>query len=328
MIVTPRQFTQRGELYRRLAQLTSAGISLRPALEQIQHAPPAHTFREPLRRLLAELERGSTFSEAAQHANWLPAYDLALLDAGERSGRLDACFGLLADHYTDRARVLRQVLADLAYPVFVYHCAVCLVALLQFLRGAAWLPVLLVGFIPVYAGTVFLVYAGQSRRGERWRALVESLLRPVPVLGSARQYLALSRLAAALEALLSAGVTIIEAWELAARASGSPALRRAVLAWRPQVAAGQTPSEAVRESGQFPEIFTRLYASGEISGKLDDSLRHLHRICGEEGTHKLHLVSQWVPRGVYFTVILIVAVIVLRFWIGYFNQINTITNGF
>ena len=98
-------------------------------------------------------------------------------------------------------------------------------------------------------------------------------LRPVPILGTARHYLALSRLAAALEALISAGVNIFEAWDLAATASGSPALRRAVAAWKPRVVAGQMPSEAVRRCPLFPETFANLYASGEISGKLDESLR-------------------------------------------------------
>jgi type IV pilus assembly protein PilC len=328
VIVTPGQFTQRAEFYHRLAQLVSAGIGLIPALEQVQRAAPARSFREPIQHLLAELGHGFTFAEAAQRANWLPAFDLALLEAGERSGRLDVCFRLLADHYNDLARVLRQMLTDLAYPLFVFHMAVCLVAFLEFLHNGPWLSVLLMGFIPVYAAAAFLIYAGQSRRGEQWRATLEALLQWVPVLGSAQRCLALSRLAAALEALLSAGVTVIEAWDLAARASGSPALCRAVLAWRPQVVAGRMPSEAVRECRQFPEMFAHLYSSGEVSGKLEDSLRQLHRLYGEEGTHKLHLFSQWVPRGVYFIVVIIVAVIVVRFWTGYFNQINAITKGF
>ena len=70
----------------------------------------------------------------------------------------------------------------------------------------------------------------------------------------ARHYLALSRLAAALEALISAGVNIVEAWDLAATASGSPALRRAVATWKPQLAAGRTPAELVRACPLFPEI--------------------------------------------------------------------------
>jgi len=322
IIVTPRQFTQRAGLFHQLAQLTSAGIGIIPALEQMRRSPPARSYREPLQRLLAELARGATVSESLHRLGWLPAFDLALIEAGERSGRIDTCFHLLADYYDERARLMRQIIGDLIYPVFVFHLAVLVVALLEFLWAGPWLLVLLGGLIPVYAATGFLLYAGQDRRNEAWRAKVESVLRFIPVLGTARHYLALSRLAAALEALLNAGVNIFVAWELAAAASGSPALRRTVLAWKPRLVAGQTPSELVRVCPQFPDTFSSLYAGGEVSGKLDDSLRRLHQLYNEEGARKLHLVSKWVPQLVYLAVALLVAYIAVRGMQAYVNEIN------
>ena len=277
LIVTPRQFTQRAELYHQLAQLTSAGIGVIRALEQIKRSPPAASYREPLQRLLDGLARGTTFAESLQALNWLPAFDLALIEAGELSGRLDACFRLLADYYNDRARIARQVIADLIYPVALFHMAVFIFPFAQFFTSGSLLPYLAKTFgvlIPIYAVVALTIYATQSKHGESWRAHIESVLSRIPILGTARQSLALSRLAAALEALIGAGVNIFEAWDLAAAASGSPALRHAVTAWKPQVVAGQMPSEAVRLCPLFPEMFANLYASGEVSGKLDESLRH------------------------------------------------------
>jgi len=326
MITTPRQLDQRAELFHQLAQLTSAGIGIIPALEQIKRSPPARSYREPLQRLLDELARGATVAEALQRLGWLPAFDLALIEAGERSGRIDACLHLLADYYSERARLIRQTIADLMYPVFVFHLAIFVSTLLEFLWSGPWLLVLLGGLIPLYAATAFLIYAGQDRHNETWRTKVELVLRFIPVLGTARHYLALARLAAALEALISAGVNIFEAWELAAAASGSPALGRAVAAWRPKVTAGQMPSEAVRACRLFPEMFASFYASGEVSGKLDESLHRLNRLYYEEGARKLHLVSRWVPRFIYFMVALFVGYIVIRFWTNYFNEINQMSH--
>jgi type II secretory pathway component PulF len=176
--------------------------------------------------------------------------------------------------------------------------------------------------VPVYAVLAVMIYIGQSRHGEQWRAWVERLLSPVPVLGTARHYLALSRLSAALEALIAAGVTIIEAWELAATASGSPALRRAVLAWRPRVNSGETPAEAVRASPRFPELFASQYTSGEVSGKLDETLRRLRDYYQEEGSRKLHAVAQWTPRLVYLVIALMIGWRVVSFWTSYFNEVQ------
>ncbi len=325
LIVTPRQFTQRAEFYHQLAQCTSAGIGVIQALQQIKASPPARSFREPLQRLLDALAKGATLAESLQQLGWLPAFDVALVEAGERSGRLDACFRLLADYYNGRATIARQVIADLIYPVGLFHLAIFIFPFAQFFLSGNLLAYVAKTFgvlIPIYILAGLAIYASQGKHGEKWRARIESLLRRIPILGTARHYLALSRLAAALEALTSAGVNIFAAWDLAAAASGSPALRHAVQAWKPQVTAGQMPSEAVRACPQFPEMFANLYATGEVSGKLDDSLRHLHRLYNEEGGRKLHAFAQWTPRLVYFLVALMIAYKVVQFWLGYFNQIN------
>jgi len=325
LIVTPRQFARRAEFYHQLAQCTSAGIGVIRTLEQIKASPPARSFQEPVRRLLAELGNGATLSESLQRLDWLPAFDVALVEAGERSGRLDACFRLLAEYYNDRAAIARQVIVDLMYPVALFHLAIFIFPFAQFFVSGNLLAYAAKTFgvlIPIYIFIGLILYATQSKHGEAWRARMESFLRPIPLLGAARHYLALSRLAAALEALISAGVNIFTAWDLAAAASGSPRLQRAVQAWKPRVAAGQMPSEAVRACPQFPEMFANLYTSGEVSGKLDDSLRHLHRIYHEDGVRKLHAFAQWTPRMVYLMVALMIAYKVVQFWMGYFNQIN------
>jgi type II secretory pathway component PulF len=334
LFVTPRQLTQRAELYHQLGSLTAAGVGLITGLEMVRQTPPVRSLRKPLTRVVDRLNQGSTFSEALVAAGpaWLPSFDAALIHAGEKSGRLDMCFRLLADYYNERATLARQVLADLAYPAFVLHFAV-LIFPISWLTRLVWQGDLL-GFvmakgavlIPFYAAILLLLFAGQARKGERWRAWIERVLRSVPLLGAARANLALARLSIALESLLNAGVSVVEAWPLAAAASGSPVLRRTVQAWSPNVLAGQTPAEAVRESGVFPDLFSNLYSTGEISGRLDDSLRRLHQHYQGEASRKLRLVAQWAPRLIYLIVLLAVAYQIISFWSGYFSQINDLTS--
>ena len=326
MIITPGQLSRRADFYHQLGQLTGAGLGLIQALEQLRRNPPDRSYREPIGRVLEEITGGCTFTDAVRGCgHWLPAFDIAFLQAGEHSGRLDACFRLLADYYTDRARLARQMIGDLAYPAFLLHFAVFIFPFAQFFSSGNWVAYLCQTFgvlIPLYGVVALIIFATQSRHGEAWRAAIESILHPVPVLGQGRRYLALGRLAAALEALLSAGVTIIEAWELAATASGSPALRRTVLGWRPMVNAGQTPAEAVGASGSFPELFASQYATGEISGQLDGTLRRLHVYYQEEGSRKLHAVARWTPRAIYFCVVLIIAFRIVGFYTNYFNLVR------
>jgi type II secretory pathway component PulF len=333
VIVTPQQLSQRAELYHQLAALTSAGVGLVQATKMLRDSPPHRSLRPALRVLAGNLEQGATLTDGfrALDASWVPAFDLALIQAGENSGRIDASFRLLSEHYHERAQLARRVLADLFYPALVLHLAVLIFPVGQLTRlvwqgdVAGFLVSKAVVLIPCYALLLLLLQLTRSNRGERWRSCLELLLKPVPVVGNARFNLALARLSAALESLINAGVSIIEAWDLAAAASGSPAIRRVVLNWKPRVLAGQTPAEAVRESRVFPEMFTNLYATGEISGQLDDTLRRLARHYREESSRQFQIFAQWLPRLIYFAVLLTVAYQVVAFWSGYFSQLNQLT---
>ncbi len=327
-IVTPGQLARRADFYYQLAQLTGAGLGMVQALEQLKRAPPARSYRLPISRLLDEITHGYTFTEALRRqGQWLPEFDMALIQAGEHSGRLEACLQLLSNYYSDRAQMARQIIFDLLYPLFLMHFAVAIFALVAFFQSAHWQFYLfgpLGALVFLYLSTIGTIYATQSRHGEGWRAVIEYFLQPIPLLGKGRRCLALSRLAGALEALLSAGVTIIEAWELAARACGSPALKRTVLAWRPMVDGGQTPAEVVTASNRFPDLFTNQYAAGEISGKLDDTLRRLHKYYQDEGQQKIRLLAQWFPRGMYILIAAGIGFYIIRFYLNYFSGLNNL----
>jgi type II secretory pathway component PulF len=330
LLITPRQYSQRAELYHQLSQLTAAGIGLSQAIELQQRTPPSRSFREPLSVVSQRLIMGSTFAEAMQSTGrWLPAFDGALLHAGEQSGRLPATFKLLARHYESNAALLQKTISSLIYPVLVFHMAVFIGPLPELFRSwnlFAYAAKTLTVLIPIYAVVFCLVYSLQGRHGERWRSAVESVVRCIPIFGRARHNLALARLASALEALITAGVNIIEAWELAAAASGSPALRGAVSKWRLDVDAGMTPAEAVSNSNEFPSVFANIYNTGEVTGSLDDALRRLHMLYQSEGERQLKAVAEWTPKLIFLIVALVVAWQVIRFWTGYFSQIGDAIN--
>ena len=219
----------------------------------------------------------------------------------------------------------KQMIADLAYPVFLFHFFIFITSFPQLFQSGDIVTYLLKTFgvlVPIYTFIALFLFAMQSQHGEKWRALIERIVHPLPVIGTARRNLALARLAAALEALISAGVTIIEAWESAAAASGSPALRKLVLSWRPQLNSGQTPAEVVNASEKFPDLFASQYTAGEMSGRLDETLRRLHTYYQEDGSRKIRAVAKWVPMFIYLIIVAIIAYNVLMFYSGYFKQVN------
>ena len=89
---------------------------------------------------------------------------------------------------------------------------------------------------------------------------------------------------------------------------------------------GGRQAELVSACRLFPETFANLYASGEVSGKLDETLRRLYTYYQEEGTLKLQLFATWTPRLIYLVIVLCIAYFIIQFYTGYFNQINQVIN--
>src|SRR6185436_17213582 len=126
------------------------------------------------------------FSEALLSlGRWLPDFDVALLSAGEKSGRLDACFRLLSDYYSERARMVRSVMADLAYPLLTLHVAIfvfppdLLKALVMNGDVFGFALAKLKQLLPLYGLVLLLIWACQSKHGEAWRSLIERIVRAI-----------------------------------------------------------------------------------------------------------------------------------------------------
>ena len=330
-VFTPAQLEQRAELYDQLASLLSAGIPVIQSLEQIRAHPPARSYRKPLSQIIADLTAGQSLHYSlSRTGNWFPEFDLALLRAGEQSGRIVEGLRLLGRYYSERARLSRQMYSQLIYPILLFHLAAfifptqSLVALVWqgdvagFLMDKSWL-------LAVYAGVGFVFFMTQRNSRGTLNAILQGMWRPIPMLGKALSDLALARLSAALEALISAGVPVFQAWEIAGSASGSSALERRIQTWKKPFENGATPDELIRRAPEFPETFSNLYHSGQISGKLDDHLRRLHVLYQESGYRKLNAFCQWLPKLVYFGVVTVVAFQIISFWTGYFQQISDLT---
>ncbi len=328
LFVTPTTLERRAEFYYQLAALTEAGVRLREAIQSIRNSPPSSVYVEPLGRLVNSLDCGYAFTEALALSGRWPELDLAILQAGEESGRLEQTFRMLEQYYRDRASLFGNVVRSLGYPIFVLHALVFIPPFPHFFISGDLTLYLSQTFgilIPAYVVIAAVIWLFQTGRGERWQMLVERVFRFVPFLGSARRQLALARLAMALDALLNAGVSIVPAWKLAASASGSPTLKNTVNRWESEIDSGESPGELLATTNQFPEVFCNLYRTGEQAGRLDDSLKRLYRYYREQGERNMHTAAVWGPRLVYFIILGVVAYYVISFWSNYFSQIMDAT---
>jgi type IV pilus assembly protein PilC len=319
-------------MYMELGQLLEAGVSPFHAFEVLLQNRPYGIEVAHIEGVKRRIAAGSTLTEAFRGAGgWIPEFDLGILSAGELSGSLDACCRYLADYYENRARVVRSVLAQVMYPLTLIHLGVFLVFVFlpwieagMRLDAGVWVGMgkALLCLLPLYGAIGFLLYALNGRHSLEWRARIENVAGYVPLLGEGLKCLALARLAASLEVLCRSGGSIVDAWEVAAGASGSPAIARAVSVFRDGVAGGDSPAVLLSQNALFPPLFTHLYATGEQSGKLEEMLRSVGKQYQEEGVRKLRAAADMLPKVLYFAGMLFAAYTVLRFYGGHVQQLR------
>lgn len=335
-MVTPGQLNRRAQLYDQLGSVIAAGVPLIKALEMASRNKSLRGSQKTILALIGSLQAGHTFTDSMKNVQgWLPEFDVALLSVGEESGRLDVAFKQLARYYTARVKIIRDTIKGLIVTVMtlnVFLLVFPLGLLIAFAYGimdgnfANCVPFLVEKVIVyggIYGTVFFLIFACQGNRSEGWRAFVENIFMAVPLLRTALKYLALARLAAALDALLSAGVPVIRSWDLAAAASGSTRLKREVQAWTPQFENGVTPAEMVSQIRYFPEMFANLYSAAEVSGNHDETLQRLHVYFEEEGFNALHFFTRVMNGIIYGAITALIVFNIIRFWVNYYGAMMT-----
>ena len=338
-MVTPGKLSSRAVLFEQLGTMIGAGMPLAKALEMVARNRRSGFPPKVIQEIILQLQEGHTFSDAIQLAGQrhsggitLSEFDIAMLSAGEESGRLDQAFKLLARDYASRAAIFRDVLSQSAVTTLTLHVFLIvfplgyLVSFVLGIMNNQWgncVPFVIekiIAFGLLYGVLFSLLFAGQGTHGERWRAFTGALFNITPLLRTAIKDLAVARLAMALNALMSAGVPVIKAWEMAARVCGAPVLKREILRRTESLDTGTTPAEMVSQIKFFPDMFTQSFQSGEISGRLDETLTYLHTYYQDEGYRKLRAFCRLVSILLYLIIVFMVAKFVIGFYVGYFNQ--------
>jgi type II secretory pathway component PulF len=341
MILTPGQLNRRAELYHQLGTMVTAGVPLIQSLEMATRNRATGSMRKYLPMVIERMRSGLTLSDSLrQVTGWLPEFDVALLSAGEHSGRLDNSFKQLADYYATRAKIIRDSIGRSFFTIATLHVFLLVfpIGLLQsfavgiqyknYLQCVPFILEKIAIFGALYAVVFILIFSFQGNRGGKWRATLEWLLHIIPILGNARRNLALSRLAAGLEALINAGVPIDKSWEHAAAASGSLRLVNSISQWGDELARGATPADLVGRTPYFPQLFANMYTTGEMSGKLDETLLRLQAFHQEEGNRGIDRFTHLLTICLYLCIAVLVGYFVIKFWMNYYGALLNSTNGF
>lgn len=229
-----------------------------------------------------------------------PAYAVALVEIGERSGRLENVLRSLAVYYDEEERVFAKLRASIGYPAAL----LCVMSVILAFTVIGILPVFLgvydelagglaggsfaavgaavavgwVALVLTLAVTACALVGSAAVRTPRGQARILALLERLPVTRPAMYRLALSRFSAAASAYLASGADSNTAMREALRVVDHPVLHeRLERAHDAMVdpARALSLSQAVTEFGVFEPVYARMLAIGSRAGSVDGVLERL-----------------------------------------------------
>lgn len=321
------KLSEKALLYRELAKLVGADFHLDRSLNLLLRQQPSHARRTWLQGLQRGLEEGKgvTDSLRAHSGHFVGTLELALIDAGERSGRLNDAFSHLARFFEAWDVAMRQAMSAMIYPLVLAHMGIILPELPgvvtasmngePFSWRSALMPLAVLWLIIL---SLFLLWRWLSRIGAQ-SAVVDTWLGRIPLIGSVRRHWALARFSQVFHACLLAAMRMTECIQLAGAASHSGKLVQASADAAKRIAAGETIAGAMADVHGFPMVFVHAVATAEESGTLYHEMNRWAASESIEASDAVQRASQWLPKVAYGFVVMYVAYRIITMMSSYYG---------
>jgi general secretion pathway protein F len=285
-------------LTRQLATLLHSGVPLVESLSALIEQVDNQQLKGSLTQTRDKVNEGTSFADALRaHPKLFENLYVNMVAAGEASGTLDVVLSRLADHLDAQAALKSKVAAALAYPAFMALFSVAVMALMMvvvvpkvssifsdFGQALPWNTRLLIFtsntvvdyWWALMIGFGGLVYGFTHWLGtERGRGFWDAHILKVPVIGKLQMMIAVARFTRTLATLLSSGVSLLTALDIARNVLGNKELMHVIDDARASIREGESIAAPLKRSGKFPPIVIHMIAIGERSGELEAMLTHL-----------------------------------------------------
>lgn len=285
--------------------MIGAGLPMVQCLEILSQQMESKELRRVVGEIKESVQAGTTLSEAlARHKKVFDDLFVNMVDAGEIGGALDVILTRLAIYREKADALTRKVKGALIYPAVVMTVAIGVTFIMlthivpifakMFSGLGAELPaptqfiLSLSAFIRnnILTGIVLLIlliiaYKFYSKT-DKGRYNIDWLKLRIPLIGDLIRKSAISRFSRTLGTLISSGVSILEALDITARASGNRVVHDAIKKSVLSIAEGETITQPLKQCGVFPPMVTQMISVGEKTGGLDEMLSKIADFYDEE----------------------------------------------
>lgn len=285
LAVTTRQF----------ASLIKANIPLVEALAALVDQTDSQKLRTTLADVRQQVNEGISLRDAlAKHPKVFQPFFINMVESGEASGTLPLVLQRLADFMEAQVRLRQKISGAMTYPLLmaliggglmlaIFTFVIPKIANIFismnkkmpwyteflmnvsfFITGYWWAILISVGLVVFFMKRYYSTPTGRVKK--------DQLMLRLPLVGEVVRMVAVSRFASTMATLLNGGVPLVTALGIVKSVVDNEVLAKAVAEAKENITEGQSISEPLKRSGEFPSLLIHMISIGERTGELPNML--------------------------------------------------------
>ncbi len=280
---------------REISALLAAAIPIPQALDSLGEEEENPAFRAVVQQLGEAVRKGESLSTALEsHPALFSKLYVSMIRVGEEAGVLPKVMNDLADLLEHEDEVRGEVMAAVAYPVFVLCFGFVTVTVLLtvvlprlFTMLEEMLPVLPLPTLillkvshALHAHWLLMLAGVIGAAGGAWwyvnspagAVVWDRFKLKLPFIGPVFRSAALGRFARTLGTLVKSGVSLLPALKIVEHTIGNRIMAAQIARVAEETRGGDSLAAPLRKLGIFPRTVVQMIDVGEESGKLDEML--------------------------------------------------------
>lgn len=282
-----------------LEQLCRAGVPIYEALADVRDSTESRKLRDIMTDVVEKVKAGSTLSEAlSSYPRVFSDIFCGLIAAGEKNGNLTASFSHMADHLKWSSDLRRKVKKAISYPIVLLVVMSGVITILMVFvvpklvkfiidqgftipfhtRALIWVSEAfqsswyIIFGVPILFG-MFMVTMYRTSDGFAYRS--DNLMLKLPVIGPTARKINLARFTHFFSMMFKSGIDIPDALMAARKVVGNRVIKESVEIVHRAIVEGNSLTEGLRMTNQFPTLVIRMFKVGEDSGNMNDALTNI-----------------------------------------------------
>jgi type IV pilus assembly protein PilC len=282
---------------RELAIMLNAGLTITGSLDILNQQTEKNSLKILYTNLLTSIKAGDNFSKAVSEQQHFTRLYIALIKAGEASGKLNDVMSKMADDMEKQRDFISKVRGTMVYPIIIIVGVIgVIVIMLMFvvpqLGGLykemgvelplstrimisssdflmTYWPIILISCVAVVLG-VRKFFSIQNNK-----YLLHKTLIGLPKVGDIVVKATLVSATRTLALLIQSGVLMLESLSIVTNTTDNIVFQQALKNIYRSVQNGTTLSDSFQKEQIFPPILIQMIAVGERTGKLDEVINKI-----------------------------------------------------